>query len=142
MQEHKFTARGHANVRGTHGTTVMITTEPHLTARGDCIVAVASEIGLRDLPEDLKAAARSQGARIRLTFSVGGDSVEVNGRGDPGLTFEHPHDMVARRSSFTCPRTLMVHADKAAIDLPVGFRRLLRDPEAVVTVTISVESPE
>jgi hypothetical protein len=33
---------GHAMVRATHARTIEITTEGHLTARGDCIIGVAA----------------------------------------------------------------------------------------------------
>ncbi len=37
--------------------------------------------------------------------------------GHPSLTFKDPSDMVVRKSSFVCDRTLAVGADKAAVDL-------------------------
>jgi len=45
-------------------------------------------------------------------------------------------------SGYTCTRTLMVHADKATIHMPRSLVQLLKNPEAVVTVTVTVEVPD
>ena len=42
---------------------------------------------------------------------------EIKGYGHPELTLDHPTDIVTRKSSFKCSRTLMINADKAACDL-------------------------
>ena len=42
---------------------------------------------------------------------------EIKGYGHPELTLDHPTDIVCRKSEFKCSRTLMIKADKAAIDL-------------------------
>lgn len=139
--EETFTARGHRNIRATHERTVEVTREPHLTTRGDCIVAVAAERGLGDMPEEMRGAARSPEAIISLTIKVGDAAFTTTGRGDPDLTWDHPTDMVARVSGYVCPRTLMVCADKATIHMPRPMVQLLKNPEAVVTVTVRVETP-
>ncbi len=41
----------------------------------------------------------------------------ITGYGHPALTLDHPTDMVCRKSDYTCSRTLMIHADQAAVDL-------------------------
>jgi len=135
-----FRARGHPNVRARHETTVMVTRDKELTTRGDCIVAVAAEKGLRDLDPDLKRAARSMGSKIALAIEAGGREFKVTGRGDPRLTLTDPRDMVARKSGYICGRTLMVEADKAACDMDEALLDLLRDGEEVVNITVTVES--
>ncbi len=134
-------AKGHPNVRATHATTLEITRDPHLTQRGDCVVLVSADGGLADMDDDMREAAREPRAVIKLTIEMSGLTATVAGRGDVGLTWAHPTDIVARMSSYTCPRTLMVHADRAAIDLPRELVRRLRNPETVATVTIGVEIP-
>jgi len=106
-----FAARGHPNIKAGHRTTLMVTREPELTPRGDCIVAVAAERGLGDL-----------------------------GRGNAGLTLSNPTDMIARRSRYMCDRTLMVGANKAACDIEPPLLRLLQNPDQVVNVTLVVET--
>ena len=140
LLEETFTAHGHRNIRAIHQMTVEVTRELHLTLRGDCIVAVAAEKGLRELNPELREAAKTSEATIKLSLKVDDQTVTVTGRGDPGLTWEHPTDMVARKSSFICSRTLMIHADKATSDIPRGFIQLLKNPETTIKVTIAVET--
>jgi len=120
----------------------MITREPQLTTRGDCIVAVEAEMGASDLDSTIKAAMRSRDARIKLGLEAGGIVFEISGRGDPGLTLTHMNDMVARRSSYICDRTVMVRADKAACDIPPPLLGLLKEPERAVNLELVVETSE
>ena len=134
-----FKARGHSNVRSSHPTTIMITRDEHLTARGDCVVTVAAEASLLDLPDEMKEAARTRDAAITLTIKVGQLSFTVTGRGHPLLSYSSTSDIVARKSVYTCSRTLMVEADKAARDIPREMVRLLQSPGSEVKVTLTVQ---
>ncbi|MCX6648636.1 MAG: DUF371 domain-containing protein [Candidatus Bathyarchaeota archaeon] len=141
LLEDTFTARGHVNIRATHEKTIEVTRETHLTTQGDCIAAVAAEKGLRDLSPEMREAARRSDSVISLSLRLGDRVFTTTGRGNPGLTWEHPTDMVARMSGYTCPRTLMVHADKATIHMPRSLVQLLKDPKVVITVSVTVETP-
>jgi hypothetical protein len=140
LLEESFRARGHPNIRATHEKTIEVTKETRLTAQGDCIAAIEAEKGLPELGDELKKAARNPASTISLTLRLGERVFTTVGRGDPGLTWEHPTDMVARMSGYVCSRTLMVHADKATIHMPRSFVQILKDPNAVVFVTVSVET--
>jgi len=135
-----FAARGHPNIRAGHRTTLMVTREPELTPRGDCIVAVAAERGLGGLDPRMKEAIRSRDAGVRLILEAAGLIFEVLGRGNAGLTLSNPTDMIARRSRYMCDRTLMVGANKAACDIEPPLLRLLQNPDQVVNVTLVVET--
>ncbi|MCW3991716.1 MAG: DUF371 domain-containing protein [Candidatus Bathyarchaeota archaeon] len=135
-----FAARGHPNIRAGHRTTLMVTREPELTPRGDCIVAVAAERGLGSLDPRMKEAIRSRDAGVRLILEAGGLIFEVLGRGNAGLTLSNPTDMIARRSHYMCDGTLMVGADKAACDIEPPLLRLLQNSDQVVNVTLVVET--
>ena len=141
LLEESFAARGHVNIRATHEKTVEVTKETHLTTQGDCIAAVAAEKGLRDLGSEMREAARRSDSIISLSLRLGDRVFTTTGRGDPNLTWEHPTDMVARMSGYTCPRTLMVHADKATIHIPRPLIPLLKDPQAAIAITVTVETP-
>jgi hypothetical protein len=132
-----FKARGHPDILSTHHTTLMTTKDKHLTKRGDCIVAVNAEKGLRDLDDELKRAARRRETIISLKLEAGGKEFTVRGKGHPGLTYTDTSDIVVRKSSYVCGRTLMVEADNAACDIPDEFRRVLKTDGVEVTVTIS-----
>ncbi len=138
----QFNAQGHINIRSTHKTTLMTTTESHLTTRGDCIIAVGAETGLAQLPKEIKEAARDPETNITFTLEVDHQAFKAKGKGHPQLTYTDPIDMVARKSSYTCGRTLMIASDKAAIDIPEEIIKALGKPEAMVTVQLTYESPE
>jgi hypothetical protein len=137
--EDLFKAWGHPNITSKHRTTIMITTDEHLSKAGDCVVAVLSEKGLDDLFPDLKEIIRNEEAEVTFIMETGGQSLIVRGRGHPGLTLTSPSDMVIRKSSFICDRTLMIKADIAALDIPPEFVRLLEDHNREVQVTIRAE---
>jgi len=73
-----------------------------------------------------------------VRMEVGGKVETVRGWGHPSLALDHPTDMVVRKSSFLCGRTLAVRADKAARDLSREFVRELRRG-LPVEVVIEVE---
>jgi uncharacterized protein len=131
-----FHATGHPAVLSTHRSTIEITKEEHLTAKGDCIVAVNSTIGPADLPKELRGAISTTATRIRVVISVGQFYFTVTGEGDDRLDLSHPTDFVIRRSGYISDRTLLIHADKAAIDIPREMVRLLRDPKTKVKIQI------
>lgn len=135
-----FYAQGHPSVLSTHRTTLELTREANLGKNGDCIVAVGSSAGLRDLPELMKNALSSETCRARLTLKLDPHRFIIEGRGAPGLTFSHPTDIVIRKSGFVSDRTLMVHSDRAAVDLPRSLVELLQDPGQKVLVELTIET--
>ena len=102
-------------------------------------MAVGSERGLSDLPSSIKKVLSNENGRGRLTLRVRGYSFVVEGKGVPGLTFAHPSDIIVRKSGFVSDRTLMVHSDQAAIDIPKQVVRLLRNPDEKVIIEISAD---
>ena len=134
-----FSARGHENVLATHKTTVEVTKEKHLTKQGDCILAVEATRGAEDLPDEFKQAAKKQGATIIITFQVGELVEVVKAKGSPLLSFSHPTDLVIRKSSYVCGRTLAIEADKAASDFSRNLVEKLQNPNQTVKVTLTVE---
>ncbi len=132
-----FTAHGHPSILSSHPTTLEITTEPHLTKRGDCIIAVKAEYGLQDIPSNIKKALSTEKGRGKLTISVEGQTFTVEGSGSSGLAFTNPKEIVVRKSGFVSARTLMVYANKAADDIPRRMVKLLQDPAQVITIEIS-----
>jgi hypothetical protein len=132
------TFRGHPLVSSLHPTTIEVTTEGHLTARGDCIIGVSAAKGCGGLSEGMRLALRTESARVLLRISVGSDEFSLTARGDPRLELSHPHDIVIRRSRFLSDRTLAVGASAAAKDIPRSMVRQLRNPEAVGELEIQV----
>ncbi len=114
-----------------------ITTEPHLTKRGHCIIGVNAEYGLQDIPSNIKKALSTEKGRGKLTIRVQGQTFTVEGRGSSGLAFTNPKEIVVRKSGFVSDRTLMVYANKAANDIPRRMVKLLQNPTQTITIKIS-----
>jgi len=119
--------RGHPMVRSLHPTTIEVTTEGHLTEKGDCIIGVGATKGCLQLSEEVKEGLRRKDSHVTIRIVVGEQEFKVAARGDPRLELSHPHDMVIRKSDFVSDRTLAVRADAAARDIPRAIIRLLRD---------------
>jgi len=136
----RISFRGHPQVRSLHRTTIEVTTEAHLTERGDCIVGVAAERGCAGLSDGLKSALRSAGARVKIRISAGGESFEFEAEGDPGLQLSHHEDIVIRRSRFLSDRTLAVGASASAADLPRPLVSMLKNPSTAGLLEIEVET--
>ncbi len=100
-------------------------------------MAVGADRSVSDLSEEVKEGIR-RGGRVTVRMEAGGRVETVRGWGHPSLPLDHPTDMVVRRSSFVCGRTLAVRADRAASDLSREFVRELRKG-VPVEILIEVE---
>jgi len=135
------TAYGHENIKATHKTTFEITKEKDLTPRGDCIIGVKADKSIRELREELKDLLR-RGERIEVLLILPDYSLKerVFGFGSERMTFENESDIVIRKSNFVCGRTLLIKANKAAIDLSREFVELLKDRKTVIEMRLCVKS--
>jgi len=136
MEEIPF--KGHPMVRATHQRTVEITTDEHLTPRGDCIVGVRAAKGVARLSPSVKRALMSDGARVRLTIVTTAGDFSFGARGSKDLSLENSTDMVIRRSSYVCGRTLAIEAQSSASEIPRDIVGALRFPDAVGLLRIEV----
>jgi hypothetical protein len=131
-------AFGHENILALHPTTLMTTTEKHLTTTGDCIIAVGADKAASDLNPDFKAAIRQPKAHLTITIEANGLKEQINAHGSPDLTLTHPSDLVVRKSSFRCNRTVAIQADKASKDLSREIIEKLQIPGQKVKITLRV----
>jgi len=129
---------GHAMVRATHSRTIEITTERHLTPRGDCIIGVGASKGVAQLSASLKKALQSDGARVRFTIVARGGEYTFHARGSKDLSFQSATDLVIRTSEFVCGRTLAIKAESSAREIPRGLIGTLRSPESPGLLRIEV----
>lgn len=132
-------ARGHRNIMAKNKKTFELTMDDCLTPYGDCIVAVSASKGAHDLSEDFKRLARVKEAKIKVIVEANGLREAASGYGHPGLEFDHERDLVIRKSSYTCGRTLMVRADKAAFDFSRPLIKCLKSSQQKVHVRIIVD---
>ena len=137
-----ITAYGHSFIQATHKTTFEITRDTHLTKKGDCIIAVKADKNLMGLSRDFKETARKPDAKITITIEAGKESETITASSNPRLSFDHPTDMVVRKSNYVCSRTLAVKADKAAKDLSKKLIEKLRNPNQEVKIMLTVNVPE
>jgi len=134
-------AYGHELIRSTHRTTFEITRDTTLTEQGNCIIAVKASKGAADLNRELKEYAKRADAEITITIETDHVKETVKARGDPRLSFTDPHDIVVRKSTYVCSRTLAVKADKAASDLSRSLIEKIQDPCQRIKITLTVETP-
>ena len=129
---------GHKNIRSLHPKTIEITTEPNLTLNGDCIIGVNASCGCNDIPEQMKNLMRNSKSEILFTISVKDISFKVKGSGHENLILTNPHDIVIRKSSFICPRTLAIHCDLASDSLPRQMINALQNPDSKGIFSIDI----
>lgn len=129
---------GHENVRAFHSRTIEITTESELTLQGDCIIGVSAKCGCRDIPKKIKEMIKNERSTVTLSIQVNGEVFQVIGSGNKDLILEHPHDIVVRKSSFLCPRTLAINCDKASNDIPRKMIKMLQSPQTKGVFVIEV----
>ena len=132
-------ARGHRNIVAENKATFEITKETHLSKKGDCIVGIRASKGACELSEEFKRLAKRENARITVIFQVGKNREVAIGRGSSQLTFKHPTDLVARRSTYTCGRTLMIKTDKAAADLSRHIIEKLKNKNQKMKIILIVD---
>ena len=138
--KYTFTAKGHYNVTSKHRTTFEVTQDMDIGLRADCIVGVASNASLNDMPSNMKETIRNENVKIKIILKTENATDTITGYGHPALTLDHPTDMVCRKSDYTCSRTLMIGADKAAVDLNSDLIEDLRFGKTLkVTIIIKTE---
>ncbi len=130
-------AWGHPNVSARHRTTFEITRDENLTVRGDCIIGVRANKSVYELDERIKEWLRSgKPVIIEVELPQYGLKERVKAYGSDKLTFKNRRDIVVRKSSFTCDRTLAIRSDKSASDFDREMIELLRDPRTELRFTI------
>lgn len=135
----KIEAWGHSNITAKNKTTFEVTRETHLTKRGDCIIAVSASKGAQNLSDAFKQLTRRDDAKITVIIEASNHREMAVGRGNLQLTLSHATDLIARKSSYTCDRTLMVEADKAAADFSRSLVKELQNSSQKVMITLIVE---
>ncbi len=132
--------RGHPNVTGRHPTTFEISRDNHLSSQGDCIIGISAETGASGLPPAFRERLARDDAVLLTRLSCGEHVVTVTSQGSSAMTLDHPADLVWRRSSYVCGRTVGIRSDMTARDLPRGFIACLQEgAELVVEMAVRTE---
>jgi hypothetical protein len=133
-------AYGHRNIQATHKSTLEITKEKQLSKKGECIIAVSADKGAADLSPEFKESLRKKNAKMTMLIEAGGIVEVVNAFGSRRLILTHSTDIVVRKSSYVCSRTLAIQADKCAWDLPRKLVKKLKNPKQKVKITLIVKN--
>ena len=120
----KIMAKGHENVLSLHKSTFEITKDKDLSLAGDCIIGLDIDKSMEDFPEEFKEKLANDDTKVIVELKTPNASDTIEGYGHHDLTLSHPTDIVCRKSTFVCSRTLMIKSNKAAIDLN---RDLIKD---------------
>ena len=120
----KIKAKGHENVLSLHKSTFEITKDKDLSLSGDCIIGLDIDKSMDDFPEEFKEKLANDDTKVIVELKTPNASDTIEGYGHHDLTLSHPTDIVCRKSTFVCSRTLMIKSNKAAIDLN---RDLIKD---------------
>ena len=120
----KIMAKGHENVLSLHKSTFEITKDNDLSLAGDCIIGLDIDKSMEDFPDEFKEKLANDDTKVIVELKTPNASDTIEGYGHHDLTLSHPTDIVCRKSTFVCSRTLMIKSNKAAIDLN---RDLIKD---------------
>jgi uncharacterized protein len=131
---------GHPLVLGTHPTTFEVTCEDHLTTNGNCIVGIAAETGCAGLSPSFKSVLAHDDAILLTRLECDGIVVEVHSHGSSQFSLNHPTDMVWRKSTFVCGRTIGILSDLVAAMLPKELIQSLKEGKKM-TVTLIATRP-
>lgn len=132
---------GHPNVRGLHKSTFEITKETELSLAGDCIIAVGADKGAADLSPDFRRTLATDGSKLITHLQIGEIETTVVSEGNKDISLSHPTDLVWRRSTFLCSRTIGIYSDHAARQIPRELIDELKKGKDMV-VTLTVQSDE
>lgn len=139
MPEDEIIFYGHPNIRCLHQRTIEVTTDSHLSLRGDCILGVKASKACSDLNEVLKKRIQVDHNRIIIEISVGDVAITINGTGDKNLSLSSKTDIVTRKSNFISSRTICINCNKASTDLPKKMIEQLQNPLCKGTLRIISE---
>ena len=120
----KIIARGHENVLSLHKSTFEITKDKDLSLSGDCIIGLDIDKSMVDFPQEFKEKLANDDTKVIVELKTPNAYDTIEGFGHHDLSLSHPTDIVCRKSTFVCSRTLMIKSNKAAIDLN---RDLIKD---------------
>ncbi|WP_298523743.1 DUF371 domain-containing protein [uncultured Methanobrevibacter sp.] len=132
----KILTKGHRNVTSLHKSTFEITKDAEIGPTADCIIGVDMDQTMLNFPDEFKERIADSSTRIIVELKTENGFDEITGWGHEDLTLTHPTDIVCRKSDYTCDRTLMIRADKAARDLD---RELICDLKNGKTLEVTIK---
>lgn len=133
----KIRTKGHKNVTSHHKSTFEITKDSEIGPTADCIIGTSMDKSMLNFPQEFKDKIANSNTKITVILDSDNGHDVITGWGHEDLTLTHPTDIVCRTSDYTCSRTLMIRADKAARDLDSNLIEDLKN-EKIMEVTIKL----
>lgn len=131
----KLKSKGHKNVTSLHKSTFEITKDAEIGPTADCIIGTGADSSMLNFPQEFKDKIANSNTKIKVILDTENGHDEINGYGHEDLTLIHQTDIVCRTSDYTCSRTLMIRADKAACDLDSNLIEDLKN-EKIMEISI------
>lgn len=139
MIQDEVTFWGHPNVQSLHSKTIEITKHEYLTLRGDCIIGVRANKACSDLDKTLRRRLCLNDSVVKIEIMVANESFVISGSGDERFTLQDSHDIVIRKTSFVCPRTMSVKCNSASSEVPRKIVGMLQNAETMGIFRVTVE---
>ncbi len=133
----KIYAWGHKNILCTHKTTIEITKETDLTKRGDCVLAVGASKACLDLTPELKNKIKNE-KKFKVKLELDDIQDYFYGFGNKELKLLDKSDMVFRKSSFICDRTVLINCSKSSKELSRELVNKLKNPKKKLSLMFEV----
>ena len=86
---------------------------------------------MADFSEEFREKLRNA-KKIVVEIEVKGLKEVIVGEGHRDLILNHPTDIVIRKSSYICPRTLMINANKSAKDINREIVKKLKEGKELI----------
>lgn len=130
---------GHPNILSLHPRTLEITKDKNLSLRGDCIIGVNANKSCNELTFEIKERLKKNNTEVEVEIIVEPYSFVIKGHGNQNLSLTHPHDIVLRKSKFTCSRTLSIDCNYSSFELPREMVYLLKDNNKIGKMLINLK---
>lgn len=130
-------AFGHINLLSTHKTTIELTKAKKLTKKGNCIVGINATKACFDLNPILKEKIYN-GKKIKVTLKVDNFQDSFFGFGNKELRLLDKDDIVFRKSSYVCNRTILLNCTKSSNDINRELIAKLKVPGKKLTITFEI----
>jgi len=118
---------------GTHNTTIELTKDKNLTKKGNCIIGINATKACVDLSPDLKKSLKN-GNKIKITLKIDDFQDYFYGFGSKELRLLDKDDIVFRKSSYICDRTILINCTKPSSELNRELIEKLKIPRNKLSI--------
>jgi len=133
----KVSAYGHENIICNHSTTIEITKEKSLTKMGNCIIGINASKACFDLNQNLKQIIKNE-SKIKITLRIENLQDFFFGFGSKELRLLDKNDMVFRKSSFICNRTVLINCTKSSNEINRELIEKLKTPGKKLSIIFEI----